>query len=871
MPNLATEKLLKILRLEAQTGYHDKAVTRGLQSFASAWLTDASRNNIDPAWAETVAQDMRDYSTAADDVRRAMLDALINRLRVPMLRNEKVEVRSEEAREAQEAATVIRAPIVEVAPLTTEPANAPAHEPNPAPQSEQPRRQQTNQPQPQPRREVRPAPPEQPRRVSQSAQPRAGELGLGLDAPITKISGIGEFNAQKFNKLGVHTIRDLLYYFPTRYDDYSALKTINQLFYGEQVTIIGRVASARKHKTKTSLWIVRVVIEDASGLIECSWFTNERFVDNLMKQFTLGREMVISGKVTEYLGRLTFSSPTYEPAEREWVTGGNIVPVYRLTEGLQPLLVRRVMKRLVDYWPSRVPEHLPEQVKRSANLMSLSDALQQIHFPKNLQTQEQARRRLAFDELFTLQLAVLRRRQLWQAEPARELNTDAATLEKLIDALPYTLTGAQRRAIDGVIRDIAKPNAMHRLLQGDVGSGKTVVAALGMAMAATVGAQSALMAPTEILAEQHFKNIAALFAAFNEKAGVTQMNVALLTGSVKASEKRAIYEALANGEIHVVIGTHALIQDAVAFKNLGFVVVDEQHRFGVAQRTALRQKAGELNPHTLVMTATPIPRTLALTIYGDLDNTVLDEMPPGRQSIDTHWFSPAERERANQFVRHQVNVGRQAFVICPLVEESEKVEAKAAVEEYERLQREVFREFKLGLLHGKMKATDKEAAMQAFARNETQILVSTSVVEVGIDVPNATVMMIESANRFGLSQLHQFRGRVGRGQHKSYCLLLADSSSDVSDQRLQAIVNTQDGFKLAEVDLEIRGPGEFFGTRQSGEPELKLISLKDRDMLETAREQAERLIDADPVLVQHPLLNDMVEAFWKNRETGDAS
>jgi ATP-dependent DNA helicase RecG len=920
MPNPATDKLLKILKYEAQTGHQDKAVTRGLQSFAGTWLADALRNNIDPDWAETVAQDMRDYSANSDETRRrAALDALMNRLRNPVLKGQNQESRARsqeprtenaerpaipvlpdppfplrgsevgdrgtstgtmsgigdrtqsderkpesEQRRAERAVletqnSELQGPQVEIGALVTE---------APAPQREERRP-------PEPRREPpppsRPAPSPAQTQPRKPAPPRPGEAGLGLDASITKISGIGEFNAQKFNKLGVETIRDLLYYFPTRYDDYSALKTINQLFYGEQVTIIGRVKSVRKFKTKGSAWIIKAVMEDASGMIECSWFTTDRFVDNVMKQFTEGREMVISGKVGEYLGRLNFQNPTYEPAEREWVTGGSIVPVYRLTEGLQPLLVRRVMRRLVDYWPSRVPEHLPDDVRSSARLMPLADALRDIHFPRDLRAQEQARRRLAFDELFTLQLAVLRQRHLWRKEPARELIAEPSTLDKLIAALPYTLTGAQQRAVNAVIKDIAQPVAMHRLLQGDVGSGKTVVAALGMALAATLGAQSALMAPTEILAEQHFKTISKLFDAFNEKAGVQPFRVALLTGSVKASEKRAIYEALANGSIHVIIGTHALIQEAVNFQNLGFVVVDEQHRFGVMQRTALRQKAGELNPHTLVMTATPIPRTLALTLYGDLDNTILDEMPPGRQPIETHWFAPAERERAYRFVQHQVDEGRQAFIICPLVEESEKIEAKAAVEEHERLQREVFPTLKLGLLHGKMKPADKEAAMQAFSSGETQILVSTSVVEVGIDVPNATVMMIEGANRFGLSQLHQFRGRVGRGAYKSYCMLLADTSTALSDQRLQAIVNTTDGFKLAEVDLEIRGPGEFFGTRQSGEPELKLVNLRDRDLLETARTQAENVLAGDAELAAHPLLAQKVDAFWKNRESGDAS
>ncbi len=857
MPNTATEKLSKILKLETQTNYGDKAVTRGLQSFAPAWLGDAAKNNVDPAWAEVIAQHMRDYSALEDvGARREKLELLLTQLRAPVL-------------QGQTAAALAA------------PAAVPGDGDRAAPRQEarQGGRQGGD------RREfaepARSAPVDRgqrddgrgPRASAAPASAPRRDAGLGLDASVTMISGIGDFNAQRFQKLGIKTIRDLLYHFPTRYDDYSALKTIGQLFYGDQVTIIGRVASARKIKTKGTLMMVKAVIEDASGMIECSWFTNERFVDSLMKQFAVGREIVISGKVGEYLGRLTFQNPAHEPAEKEWLTGGNIVPVYPLTEGLQPLLVRRVMKRVSEYWSARVPEFLPVGTLAGLNLLPIGDALREIHFPRGPGGQEQARRRLAFDELFVLQMAVLRQRQIWRGEPAPELRAGEPTLDNCIAALPYTLTRAQRRAVQAVFDDIRKPTAMHRLLQGDVGSGKTVVAALGMAMAASVGAQSALMAPTEILADQHFKSLSRLFAAMNARGALARpISIALLTGSVKAAEKRAIYDALAKGEIQVVVGTHALIQEGVAFDNLGFVVVDEQHRFGVNQRSALRQKSA-LAPHTLVMTATPIPRTLALTLYGDLDNTVLDEMPPGRQPIETHWFAPAERERAYAFVRAQVEQSRQAFVICPLVEESEKIEAKAAVEEHERLQRDVFRNFKLGLLHGKMKSTDKEAAMAAFAANETQILVSTSVVEVGIDVPNATVMMIEGANRFGLSQLHQFRGRVGRGEHKSYCMLIADSSSAISDQRLQAITSTQDGFKLAEIDLEIRGPGEFFGTRQSGEPELRLVSIKDRDLLNMAREEAEKVIAADPDmrLPEHALLAERVRAFWANREGGDAS
>lgn len=845
MPNPATDKLARILKLEMQMGCQDRAVTKGLASFSGAWLADAARNAISPEWAEEVAQDMRSYSAMTEtEARRAALAALIAKL--------------------------------QGAPTAPLPAGGAGGEFTPAParaEASAPARETR------PREERPPAP----RPISQQPKPANTQYpipnNLGLDAPITKITGIGDFNAARFEKLGVKTIRDLLYFFPARYDDYSALKTINQLEYGEQVTILAKVNSARKQKTKTGMYIIRVGIEDASGMMECSWFTSERFVDNMLRQFAIGREIVISGKVTEYLGRITFQNPTYEPAEKDWISGGNIVPVYRMTEGLQPLLVRRVMRRLVEYWPGRAPEFLPDGTRRELLLMPLADALREIHWPRNPNTQEAARRRLAFDELFVLQMAVLKQRQVWRGEPAQPLQVGEPTLDRLIAALPYALTGAQRRAIMQIFGDLKQPIAMHRLLQGDVGSGKTVVAALAMALAANIGAQSALMAPTEILAEQHFNNLKKLFDAFAAAKAIPKVELRLLTGSVKASEKRAIYDELASGAATIAIGTHALIQEGVNFANLGLVVVDEQHRFGVEQRKALREKGAaaensRANPHTLVMTATPIPRTLALTMYGDLDNTVLDEMPPGRQPIETHWVSPPERERAYSFVRSEIAKGRQAFVICPLVEESDKVEAKAAVEEHARLQKEVFPQLKLGLLHGRMKPDDKEDVMRKFKDGEYHILVSTSVVEVGIDIPNASVMMIEGANRFGLSQLHQFRGRVGRGQFKSYCLLLADATSDVAEERLQAIVSTTDGFKLAEIDLKLRGPGEFFGTRQSGDPELKLVSIGDQDLLAMAREQAQRIFarDADLSAPEHKLLSDKVDAFWAARESrGDAS
>ena len=912
MPNSATEKLAKILKLEAERGYQDKAVTRGLASFANAWLADAAKSNIDAAWAQSIADDMRAYSAASDTaIRRTALNAIIVRLHSPVLNTAGTHAPSTPPSSGRApAAPPVRtnkpqpsapqfaersAPARRTRPTPPEPARNKPVEAQEAPvnasEAETEVRAQVapvpakpvNESEPKtPAVPAKPSRPVSARRQLEQLQPHHSSHsstvprypGLGLDAPVSSLNGIGTVGAQRFAKLGISTIRDLLYFFPTRYDDYSALKTINQLNYGETVTIVGRIASAWKHRTKTGLIMIRVTLEDQSGAIDCTWFTSERAVDYMMKNFQVGREMVISGKVTEYLGKLIFRNPAHEPAEKEWVVGGNIVPVYRLTEGLQPLLVRRTMKHVIDYWPAKLADYIPDFVRQNVGLMTLPDALREIHWPHDLETQERARRRLAFDELFTLQMAILKQRHDWQGEPAQPLAVDDNLLQALKTSLPYTLTGAQDKAIDAIIADLRRPNAMHRLLQGDVGSGKTVVAALAMVLAANAGAQSALMAPTEILAEQHYKNLRKLFDAMAEKGVIQPVQVCLLTGSVKASDKREIYDHLADGSVQVAIGTHALIQEGVSFKNLGLVVVDEQHRFGVEQRKALRDKGREANPHSLIMTATPIPRTLSLTLYGDLDNTILDEMPPGRQPIATHWFPPTERERAYAFVNQQISQGRQAFIICPLVEESDKVEAKAAIEEHARLQREVFPKLKLGLLHGRMKAAEKDEVMSAFARGELDILVSTSVVEVGIDVPNATVMMIEGANRFGLSQLHQFRGRVGRGQYHSYCLLIADSSDAISDERLEAIVSTQDGFKLAEKDLEIRGPGEFFGTRQSGEPELKLVNIHDRDLLLVAREQAESIFERDAELSAPELqpLVDKITAFWSAHENhGEAS
>jgi len=666
-------------------------------------------------------------------------------------------------------------------------------------------------------------------------------------------------------------VGDLLYHFPHRYDDYRTLKPINRLQYGEETTIIGTIWETSSRKTRSGGSIVSSIIADASGTIEAVWF-NQPY---LTRQLRTGRQIVLSGQVDERLGRLTLQSPVWEPLERELIHTGRLVPIYPLTRGITARWMRQRTKRVVDHWAPRLEDPLPETIRKRLGLMDLPTAIQQIHFPKDLQSADRARHRLSFDEFLLIQLGLLRQRENWQSQQGAPLQRNQPLQEAFLNSLSFQLTGAQQRSLDHILADLTQPRPMSRLLQGDVGSGKTVVATAAMLMAVASGKQAALMAPTEILAEQHYKTVSELLAPAEDWGLGRPISIALLTGSLRRVERGKVYTALASGEADIVVGTHALIQKHVTFKDLGLVIVDEQHRFGVVQRAALRSKG--VTPHMLVMSATPIPRSLALTVYGDLDVSVMDELPPGRELIETRWLLPRERERAYQFLRGQIQRGRQVFILYPLVEESDKVEAKAAVEEYERLQQAIFPDLQLGLLHGRMKGKQKEAVMTRFHQGEIDILVSTSVIEVGIDVPNATVMMIEGADRFGLAQLHQFRGRVGRGGHKSYCLLVSDTASPDDDktkstwERLKAIEETQDGFALAEKDLELRGPGDFVGVRQSGLPALRLANLTNVRTLEQARTEAQSLFQDDPALSkpEHRKLAEQLARFWA--ASGDLS
>jgi len=661
-------------------------------------------------------------------------------------------------------------------------------------------------------------------------------------------------------KLGLDTIEDaLVQHLPLRHEDRSQIIPLGRVSVGEARTCAGTIAGISPPPRGRPRTPLVVMIRDASGFLNCAWF-NQPYLARVFKR---GQRLIVHGKVQPYgRGPLQMMVKDYELVEDgpdEMLHTGRLVPVYPLTEGLTQRPLRRLMKRLVDGWADQVDDPLPARVRSGRALLPLPRAIRGAHFPETQDEHAAAHRRLVFDDFFLLEVGLAIRRQREGRRRGIAMNPAGALVRRLRASLPYTLTAAQERVWGEIRIDMAEPYPMSRLLQGDVGSGKTVVAALAILTAIEAGHQAALMAPTEILAEQHMMTLSQLL----DPLGV---RVVLLTGAVKGKPRAEAVAAVESGEAGCAIGTHALVQGGVGFKRLGLAVIDEQHRFGVAHRAALRGK-GE-SPDVLVMTATPIPRTLALTLYGDLDISVLDELPPGRRPIVTVSRGGSKRREIYDFLRKQIDDGRQIYVVCPLVEESEASDLRAATEMAERLQREVFPDRHVGLLHGRLRFQDKERVMREFKEGSVHVLVSTTVIEVGIDVPNASVMLIEHAERFGLSQLHQLRGRVGRGPWKSYCILLAGSSSEDAERRIAAMTGTNDGFKIAEVDLELRGPGDFFGTRQSGLPEFRVADLlRDGAMLEEARREAFALVQADPQLVAsaHRGLRGALLTRWRGK------
>ncbi len=699
----------------------------------------------------------------------------------------------------------------------------------------------------------------------QSRRPAAAASGpppgLTVDAPVTNLKRVDNKLAERLNRLAVATVRDLLYHFPRYHQDYSRAAKIAELQFGQEVTVTGRLSNIQVAPLGQSgrLQATQALLTDDTGSLRVSWIGQSYMARRLKADAPVN----LSGKVDSYQGRLNLENPEYEDISRGQIPvhTGRLLPVYPLTAGLTGRNLRSLTWQALNEWLGGIAESLPESVLSRAGLMPLHQAIRQAHYPDNFGDWARARRRLAFDELLTLQLSVLARRHRNAQDIAGvTIPADPALLDRIIQALPFALTNAQRRCLDEILADLQRgAPPMSRLLQGEVGSGKTVVVLVALLAVIAAGWQGAIMVPTEVLAEQHFQTVANLLGGMGQIARENNITTAycaalgrpvtvgLLTGSIRARPRRQLTAMAAEGSLDLLIGTHALIQNGIEMPNLALAVMDEQHRFGVMQRSALRQKSRE-NPHTLVMSATPIPRTLTLTLYGDLDLSTLDELPPGRQEILTRWFDPERRGAVYGFIQKHIRDGRQAFIVHPLIDESDAVAAKAATEEYERLSREVFPQLRLALLHGRMTAADKDKTMRRFRDGDLDILVTTAVVEVGIDVPNANVMLIEGADRFGLSQLHQFRGRVGRGEYKSYCILMSDDPSEIARERLTALEQHQDGFQLAEIDLEMRGPGDFFGTRQSGLPSLRMAQLSDRELLDQARQEAARLMQADPEL-----------------------
>jgi ATP-dependent DNA helicase RecG len=872
------ERLVRILRVEREKGLTDRTVYGGIDLLLKNLLAQTTQQTERPILAAMQCLEGRNYAQLDANARRAWIDRVLtiasDSTGSPGVAPQPAAI----SRPTPRATPAIR-PTPPARNLPARGALSPvARTPSAAPTPAQRPNTATTP-------SIRPTGAATAPRLPKPAQGGAAKQ-LQLDDPVTKLPRIGAGRAAALGRLAIETVRDLLFHLPHRYDDFSRIIPIARLLPGEQATVVGRVWSAnavqvgKNFRRRSS----ELVVGDESGNIRVMFFNNPYPA----QQLHTNDRVTLSGRAALFHGRPQFESPEWELVEpgsdlEDAVHTGRLVPIYPLTQGVQNRALRSLVRLALDACVEQIDDPLPLDLRRANDFPALPDAVRQIHYPADAEALERARRRLAYDELFELQIAVMARRaQRVRTQHAEPLPFATPKLQAYEQMLPFPLTGAQRRAIDGILGDIAGGTPMARLLQGDVGSGKTVVAAAALLAAVANGQQSSLMAPTEILAEQHFRTLRLLLGtdgAVDDGAAVFEtelawlelgrpLRVALLRGGLKAATKRAALSGIASGAVDIAVGTQALIQSGVAFPRLALSVIDEQHRFGVVQRTALAEKGA--NVHQLVMTATPIPRTLQLSVYGDLDLSIINEMPPGRQPVKTRALLPLERGFAYQFVREQVALGHQAFVVCPLVEESESVQARAATEEYERLRHEIYPDLALLLLHGRMPPAEKDRVMQAFREREAAILVATSVVEVGIDIPNATIILIEGADRFGLAQLHQFRGRVGRGGQQAFCLLLSDSESAEAAERLALLERISDGFKLAEADLKLRGAGDYFGVRQSGMPALRVARITDTPILELARNDAARIIERDPLL-NDPALAEMRARVERRAATAGAA
>ncbi|MFH1776767.1 MAG: ATP-dependent DNA helicase RecG [Candidatus Omnitrophota bacterium] len=656
-----------------------------------------------------------------------------------------------------------------------------------------------------------------------------------LDNDIQYLKGVGPRRVKILNRLGIYTVRDLLYFFPRRHEDRSKFTRIADLVSNEYHTVKGTVRAMGVRRTYKGFTIFELMITD-NGTLTAIWFNQPYLKD----QFIKGQEVVIYGKI-ETIPNLHINNPEYEilsDIKKDTIHTGRIVPVYPLTEYLTQKSIRSILWGVLNKFSADIIDYLPQAIKKEYRLSDLFSAINTLHFPKNLSDLEKARTRIVFDDFFILQVVLARRKYDLKVETAGIAHNNIVNLSLTLKKnLPFSLTKSQEKVIEEIFSDMTSPQPMHRLLQGDVGSGKTIVAVFAVLLAIDNGYQAAIMAPTEMLALQHANTL----ASFLEPLG---LNIALVVGRTKVGLKKKLYAQIESGQVQIIIGTHALLEEKLKFRNLSLIVIDEQHKFGVAQRLKLKTKGN--NPDVMVMTATPIPRTLAMTAYGDLDVSKISELPPNRVPVKTYWITEKKRAGLYNFLRQRLNEKKQIYVVYPLIEASEKIDLKDATQMYENFKNGIFKNFNIGLVYGRQPKNDREKIMSDFHQGKIDILVATTVVEVGIDVPNAAIMLIEHAERFGLSQLHQLRGRVGRGSEESYCILLSDAKTKEAVQRLSAMVNTLDGFKIAEVDLKIRGPGELLGTRQHGFPEFKLADIiKDANILKIARTEAFKLVAAD--------------------------
>ncbi len=693
---------------------------------------------------------------------------------------------------------------------------------------------------------------------------------MNLDTKIEKVKNIGPYYQKRLKKMGIEKVRDLLFHFPRRYNDFSNIIPISETKINEECCIQGKILEIKNERTfKKRMFLTKAIVEDKTGAIKVIWF-NQPYLTNVLKK---GENVCLAGKVVLRKEGIYLQNPQYEKLSPDLTHTGRIVPVYPETEGLSSRWLRYILKPLLLKLKDKVEDAVPERIGKRENLLPIRKAIWQVHFPDSMKQAQRAKKRFSFEELFLIELFVLREKMKIAKEKAQKISLKEDLLKNFVKGLPFQLTPSQRKSAFEILKGLKKDYPMNRLLEGDVGSGKTVVATMALLNVVKQGHQGAFMAPTEILARQHFKTLTKLLKDF-------KLNIGLLTGKedkffskklknqfIEISREKLL-EKVKNGKIDILVGTHALIQKQVKFKDLALVIVDEQHRFGVKQRAKLCQKK-EFIPHLLSMTATPIPRTLALTIYGDLDLSLLREMPKGRKKIITKVVDPKNRKKAYDFIRNQIKKGRQVFVICPRIEKPEENEndvrgwtqVKAVEDQFKKLSEKVFPDLKIGMLHGKMAVQEKRKIMEEFKKKKIDVLVSTSVVEVGIDIPGATVMMIEGAERFGLAQLHQLRGRVGRSDLQSFCFLFTDLPSKKTRLRLKALLDCENGFELAEKDLKIRGPGDFLGTRQWGIPDLAMDALKNIQLVEKTRKAAGEILEKDPELKKYPLLRQRLKKF----------